>query len=83
MDFRAPILDGESIVVAIGQADDHSLDQRGQGIFAGGDMVSGPSTVIQAVASAQETVREIEKFLNEGPAFGQTRHCNGICGILF
>jgi CO/xanthine dehydrogenase FAD-binding subunit len=66
VDFRAPILDGESIVVAIGQADDHSLDQRGQGIFTGGDMVSGPSTVIRAVASAQETVREIEKFLNEG-----------------
>ena len=66
VDFRAPILDGESIVVAIGQTDDHSLDQRGQGIFTGGDMVSGPSTVIRAVASAQETVREIEKFLNEG-----------------
>ena len=29
-------------------------------------MTTGPSTVIQAVASAQEIVREIEKFLNGG-----------------
>ena len=28
-------------------------------------MIAGPSTVIQAVASAQKTVREIEALLNE------------------
>ncbi len=56
VEFEAPTLEGESIVVAIGQANDHSLDQRGPGIFAGGDMTAGPSTVIQAVSSAQETV---------------------------
>ena len=60
-------LTGESIVVAIGQIDDQSLAQpsaRLTGIFAGGDMVSGSSTVIQAIASAQKSVREIEAFLN-------------------
>jgi NADPH-dependent glutamate synthase beta subunit-like oxidoreductase/CO/xanthine dehydrogenase FAD-binding subunit len=66
MAFEAPIFEAESIVIAIGQAYDHSLDQQGQGIFAGGDMTSGPSTVIQAVASAQKAVREIETFLNGG-----------------
>jgi len=37
-------------------------------IFAGGDMVEGPSTVIQAVASAQKAVDDIEEFL------GTARH---------
>jgi len=36
------------------------------GIFAGGDMTEGPSTVIQAVASAQKGIEAIEKFLNAG-----------------
>ena len=74
---EAAVLDGEDIVIAIGQADDQSLAlpdaQPGEaGIFWGGDMTSGPSTIIQAVASAQKAVLEIEKYLNEGrePAEG-------------
>jgi NADPH-dependent glutamate synthase beta subunit-like oxidoreductase/CO/xanthine dehydrogenase FAD-binding subunit len=63
---ESPVLEAESIVVAIGQSNDHSLDQRGPGIFAGGDMMEGSSTVIQAVASAQRAVREIEAFLSGG-----------------
>lgn len=62
-------LGAESIVVAIGQVDDRSLAQSSPGvtgIFAGGDMVSGSSTVVQAVASAQKAVGEIEVFLNAG-----------------
>jgi NADPH-dependent glutamate synthase beta subunit-like oxidoreductase len=62
------VLRGESVVVAIGQAEDQSLRLPGQSdgtnkIFAGGDMASGPSTVIQAVASAQKAVKEIETLL--------------------
>jgi NADPH-dependent glutamate synthase beta subunit-like oxidoreductase/CO/xanthine dehydrogenase FAD-binding subunit len=60
----------DSIVVAIGQADDQSLNLATSDevvaspmIFAGGDMTTGSSTVIQAVASAQEAFREIEAFL--------------------
>jgi CO/xanthine dehydrogenase FAD-binding subunit len=64
---------GESIVVAIGQVDDQTLRTGEKGgesgrIFSGGDMDSGPSTVIQAVASAQKTVRDIEDFLSGGTA---------------
>jgi NADPH-dependent glutamate synthase beta subunit-like oxidoreductase/CO/xanthine dehydrogenase FAD-binding subunit len=63
---QSPVLDAQSIVIAIGQSNDHSLDQRGPGIFAGGDMMEGSSTVIQAVVSAQRAVREIEAFLSGG-----------------
>ena len=69
---ETPALEGEAVVVAIGQACDGSLArpdrEDAQGIFAGGDMTSGPSTVIQAVSSAREAVREIEKYLNGGQA---------------
>ena len=60
-------LEAESIIVAIGQAVDPSLSvllqKAGPSIFTGGDMVSGPSTVIEAVASAREAVRSIESAL--------------------
>jgi NADPH-dependent glutamate synthase beta subunit-like oxidoreductase/CO/xanthine dehydrogenase FAD-binding subunit len=60
-------LRGDSVVVAIGQSDDQSLTQPAEkeGIFMGGDMVAGPSTVIEAVASAQKAANDIEMFLNE------------------
>jgi NADPH-dependent glutamate synthase beta subunit-like oxidoreductase len=62
-------LQGESIIIAIGQVYDLSLSdskESADGIFAGGDMTSGASTVIQAVASAQKAVHEIEAYLNAG-----------------
>jgi hypothetical protein len=63
-------LEAESIIVAIGQAVDPSLTtafkKEGKAFFMGGDMVSGPSTVIKAVASARETVRAIESVLQKG-----------------
>ncbi len=71
----APSLHGDSIVIAVGQAADQSLSESGlalmssspetgmKGVYAGGDMTAGPSTVIQAVESAQKAVREIEMFL--------------------
>jgi NADPH-dependent glutamate synthase beta subunit-like oxidoreductase len=64
----SPSLQGDSIIVAIGQVYDLSLSnfEEGKGIFAGGDMKSGASTVIQAVASAHKAVQEIEAYLNGG-----------------
>lgn len=73
MEFESPVLDAEMIIVAIGQAYDHSLDQQELGIFVGGDMVSGPSTVVQAIASALQSVREIDKFLNGGQSPAEFR----------
>jgi NADPH-dependent glutamate synthase beta subunit-like oxidoreductase/CO/xanthine dehydrogenase FAD-binding subunit len=63
-------LQSESIVIAVGQSDDRSLAQpTGKtGIFMGGDMIDGPTTVIQAVASGQKAANDIEAFLNEGRA---------------
>ena len=64
----SPSFQADSIIIAIGQAPDPSPLAPGSGIFAGGDMVEGPSTVIQAVASAKKTVDDIEEFL------GTARH---------
>jgi NADPH-dependent glutamate synthase beta subunit-like oxidoreductase len=77
------MLPGESILIAIGQAYDDSLSGPGftldrstpetgiPGIFAGGDMTAGSSTVIQAVASAKKVVEAIEQYLNGGTAPAQ------------
>ncbi len=43
------------------------------GIFACGDVVSGPSTVIQAVASAREAARRIGAFFKEVTSPGEDR----------
>jgi CO/xanthine dehydrogenase FAD-binding subunit len=68
------------IIIAIGQASDQSLSEQGLsleqssfetgilGTFAGGDMTSGPSTVIQAIASARKAAAAIEHYLNEEAA---------------
>jgi NADPH-dependent glutamate synthase beta subunit-like oxidoreductase len=62
-------LSGESVLIAIGQASDSSLSvPGGPGIFAGGDMTSGPSTVVQTVASAKTAVEAIETYLNGNTA---------------
>lgn len=67
---KALRLEAESIVIAIGQAVDPSFTadfkKLGKSVFMGGDMVSGPSTVIQAVASAREAVRAMESLLGKG-----------------
>jgi NADPH-dependent glutamate synthase beta subunit-like oxidoreductase/CO/xanthine dehydrogenase FAD-binding subunit len=58
-------LDADSIVIAIGQAADACPFAPGDGVFSGGDMAQGPSTVIEAVASARKAVHEIAEFLGE------------------
>lgn len=62
---------GDSIIVAIGQEADPPPFAAGSGIFMGGDMVEGPSNVIQAVASARKIVVEIERMLAAGQAPAQ------------
>jgi CO/xanthine dehydrogenase FAD-binding subunit len=42
-----------------------------KGLYAGGDIVAGPSTVIQAVASAREAARSIDQSLNSGRTFAR------------
>jgi NADPH-dependent glutamate synthase beta subunit-like oxidoreductase len=66
-DTASPSLsfEGDSVIVAIGQASYPSPLAPGNGVFIGGDMVEGASTVIQAVASAQKAAREIVALLGE------------------
>jgi len=59
----AATIEAESLIVAIGQTVDPSLaalsGEPDEKTFTGGDMVSGPSTVIQAVASGREAAQAI------------------------
>jgi CO/xanthine dehydrogenase FAD-binding subunit len=81
-------LEAESIIIAIGQTLDPSLTTDFQNldksVFIGGDMVSGPSTVIQAVASAREAVRAMESVLGEGvPSFSKAKMEDGFVETSF
>ena len=58
-----PALQGESVIVAIGQAAEEPAFAPGGKVFVGGDMAEGPSTVIQAIASAKRAVNAIEGLL--------------------
>lgn len=67
-------LDADSVIIAVGQAAEVPLvAQTAPGrLFTAGDMVSGPSTVVQAVASAREVVRKIELLLTGEAEAGST-----------
>lgn len=63
----AESLQADSIVIAIGQTVEPALADALQAgdkaVFSGGDAISGPSTVIQAIASAKEAARQIDASL--------------------
>ncbi len=77
MACTAVALEAESLVVAIGQTVDPSLVAISAGpdkkIFTGGDMVSGPSTAIQAVASARDAAAAIGAHLGTAQAAADER----------
>ncbi len=45
------------------QVDSNTLATNRQGVFAGGDVVSGPASVIEAIAAARKAVVSIDKYL--------------------
>ncbi len=45
------------------QVDENSLSTNISGVFAGGDFTTGPSTVIQAIASGRRAALAIDKYL--------------------
>jgi NADPH-dependent glutamate synthase beta subunit-like oxidoreductase len=59
-------MEADGVIVAVGQEAEPSPFVPGRGIFDGGDMVEGPSTVIQAVSSARNAAREIDRLLAVG-----------------
>lgn len=77
MTCTALALDAECIIIAIGQTADPSLAALCKGsnkkVFAAGDMVSGPSTVIQAVASARDATKDIGSQLGSAPATAEEK----------
>lgn len=46
------------------KADDLTLETNLPGVFAGGDVVRGPSSVIEAVAHGNEAAESIDRYLN-------------------
>jgi NADPH-dependent glutamate synthase beta subunit-like oxidoreductase len=72
----------DAVILAVGQAPDHTLIEPGmetergriivdpesgstrlRGVFAGGDAVSGPATVVEAIAAGRRGARGINAFL--------------------
>jgi NADPH-dependent glutamate synthase beta subunit-like oxidoreductase len=59
-------LDTEKFDVAPGgtiKVKPHSLETNVSGVFAGGDVVSGPATVIEAIAAGRKAAIAIDKYL--------------------
>lgn len=44
-------------------ADEETLATNREGVFAGGDMVSGPASIIQAIAQGRRAASSIDRFL--------------------
>ncbi|MGI5835275.1 MAG: FAD-dependent oxidoreductase [Chloroflexota bacterium] len=45
------------------QVDRHSMETNVPGIFAGGDVVTGPATVIEAIAAGNRAAKAIDRYL--------------------
>jgi NADH-quinone oxidoreductase subunit F len=72
-------ISGDSIGTAKGgtiAADARTLATGRKGVFAGGDAVTGPATVIEAIASGQRAASSIKRFLR-GEPFSPLVHRNG------
>ncbi len=57
-------IDADSVILAIGQIAE-KIDVDNEKVFSGGDVVSGPSTVVQALADGKNKAREINEFLKK------------------
>jgi thioredoxin reductase len=53
---------GEGKVIIV---DPFTMETSVPGVFAGGDCVSGPATVIQAIVDGKRAVKYIEQFLEK------------------
>lgn len=61
-DSKLQVSDGGTFEV-----DEESLATNIPGIFAGGDVVTGPATVIEAIAAGSKAARSIERYLSGEP----------------
>jgi hypothetical protein len=56
-----------------------SAQQLSKNLFAGGDFLTGPSTVVQAVASGREAARLIERSLKAGQSSVKESRKEAVC----
>ncbi len=47
--------------------DENNLSTKREGVFAGGDVVTGPNSVINAIATGKKTAHMIDCYLNDKP----------------
>jgi len=59
------ILPGVELENGLIQTQQDSLATSREGVFAGGDLVRGPSTVVAAVADGMKAAKEIDKYLKQ------------------
>jgi NADPH-dependent glutamate synthase beta subunit-like oxidoreductase/2,4-dienoyl-CoA reductase-like NADH-dependent reductase (Old Yellow Enzyme family) len=64
------ILPGLELKNGLIQTKQETLATSRPGVFAGGDLVRGPSTVVAAVADGMKAAREIDEFLRDMKAKG-------------
>ncbi len=65
-DEISEILPGVELKNGLIQTKEDSLATSRPGVFAGGDLVRGPSTVVAAVADGMAAAKQINEFLNRG-----------------
>ena len=63
------------------QVDPDNLATSREGVFAGGDVVSGPASVIEAIAAGRKAARSIDKFLSGDGDISECGMRNAECGI--
>jgi 2,4-dienoyl-CoA reductase (NADPH2) len=69
-DEISKILPGVELENGLIQTKEDSLATSRPGVFAGGDLVRGPSTVVAAVADGMAAAKQINEFLNRGTPLG-------------
>jgi glutamate synthase (NADPH/NADH) small chain len=69
-DEISEILPGVELENGLIQTKEDSLATSRPGVFAGGDLVRGPSTVVAAVADGMAAAKQINEFLNRGTPLG-------------
>ncbi len=89
IDGSEHVLEADTVIFAVGQALDDTLDLDGggidvskrgtivvdsgtletekRGVFAGGDAVTGPASVVEAIAAGKQAARSIDSYLNGEP----------------
>jgi NADPH-dependent glutamate synthase beta subunit-like oxidoreductase/CO/xanthine dehydrogenase FAD-binding subunit len=62
---------------------DTTTSSLGQNVFAGGDFVTGPSTVIAAISGGREAAKSIDQYLQANQAPGEAKTDSGARATKF